>query len=466
MKRATRPPGPKGYFLIGNAVQMLRDPFYFPIRCAREYGDVVYLRFGPFAYYMLSNPSAIDQVLRVQHRNFPKDWGTRLLSSFLGQGLVTSDGELWRRQRQLAQPAFRHEQIQRYGQVMVEHTEQLIRGWRPGQTRDVHADLMQLTLGIVAQTLFSAQVSGKAAVVGRAMEAIMKYFAGFLAMFPRLLWLPTRTNRRYRQAVRDLDQVIYDTIADRRTGRSEGDDLLSRLLAARDEDNSSMTDRQLRDELVTLMVAGHETTAVALSYCLYLLAQHPQAAEQLGAELDEVLDGRLPTAADAPRLRYTEWVVREAMRLYPPVTGISRQAAEECVIDGWHVPKGALIAMLQLVVHRDPRWFEQPEEFRPERWDNDLARRLPRGAYFPFGDGPRVCIGSQFAMMEAVLILATIAQRFRLELAPDFSLELLPSVTLRPKRGIKMVVRERTQRVRAEIPTGSSPSYESALHES
>jgi cytochrome P450 len=443
MPRAPLPPGPKGRFLIGSALPLIRDPFNFPIRCARDYGDVVRIRLGPQVFYLLNHPEDIGCVLRGNYRQFRKDRGTRMLSSFLGQGLVTSDGELWRRQRRLTQPAFQLDQIQKYGSIMVEATERLLRDWQPGQTRDIHADMMRLTLDIVAQTLFSARMTGQADRVGRAMEVIMHHFASILILIPGWHWLPTPGNRRYYKAVRELDAVMYETIAQRRASGAGGTDLLARFLAAQDEDGSQMTDRQLRDELVTLFLAGHETTALALSFCFYLLAGHPDAEARLAAEVDEVLHGQPPTNADVPGLRYTEWVVKESMRLYPPVPSIGREALSDCEIHGYHVPKGTQLALLQWVVHRDPRWFADPEVFQPERWDNDLAKRLPRCAYFPFGDGPRICIGNHFAMMEAVLILATVIQRYRLALAPDHRLELLPSVTLRPKHGIKMVLHER-----------------------
>jgi cytochrome P450 len=439
------PPGPKGHFLIGNTLQILRAPFDFPVRCLGEYGPIVRLRLGTLVFYLVADPDAIEQVLRRDSRLFIKDKGTRLLSGFLGQGLVTSEGELWRRQRRLAQPAFQLDQIQKYGAVMVDYALRLLADWRPGQTRNIHADMNRLTMEIAAQTLLGASVAGQADRVGQAMTAIMEYFGGWASLLPWLGWLPTPTNRRYRRACRELDAVMYDTIARRRAeGETPGDDLLSRLLAARDDDGSRMTDAQLRDELVTLFLAGHETTALALSFCFYLLAQHPEAEARLLAELDEVLKGPTPTAQVVPRLRYTEWVVRESMRLYPPVPSIGREALQDCEVAGYHVPRGTQLALVQWVVHRDERWFDDPEAFRPERWDNDLARRLPRGAYFPFGDGPRICIGKEFAMLEAILVLATVAQRHRLALAPGFRLELLPSVTLRPRHGVAMVVGERS----------------------
>jgi cytochrome P450 len=443
MGKGKVPPGPRGHFLIGNALQLWREPFAFPVRCAHEYGDVVRLRVGRMVVYLLNHPEAIEYVLRGNHRNFIKDRGTRMLSSVLGQGLLTSEGEVWRRQRRLAQPAFQHDQVLRYGEVMVAHTRRAREEWRAGQARDVHADLTRLTLEIVAQTIFGASVAGQADRVARSMDAIMTYFAGPIAFFPWLAWLPTPGNLRFRRAVKELDAILRDTIARRRAGGAHGDDLLARLLSAHDEEGG-MTDQELRDELMTLLLAGHETTALAVSFCLYLLGQHPEAEARLAAELEEVLQGRPATSADVGRLRYTEWVLRESLRLYPPAPSIGREALSDCEVGGYFVPKGAQLALVQWVVHRDGRWFDEPETFKPERWDNDLARRLPRCAYFPFGDGPRVCIGNHFAMMEGVLILATICQRYRMTPAPGFTLQLLPSITLRPKGGVRMVPAERT----------------------
>jgi cytochrome P450 len=443
MGKSKVPPGPSGLYILANIWRIARNPLDYVPAWARQYGDVVRLPLGTMTAYMLSHPDAIEQVLRHDHRNFIKDKGTRLLSMFLGQGLLTNDGEPWRRQRRLAQPAFQADQIHKYAEVMVSFTDRMLRDWRPGQTRDVHVDMMRLTLEIAGQTLFGASVGGKAEVVGHALEAIMRYFAGVVSWFPWMSKLPTPGRFRFRRALRELNEVIYDTIAQRRAAAGEENDFLSRLLAARDEDGSRMTDEQLRDEVVTLFLAGHETTALALSYTFYLLAQHPEVEARLAQELGEVLRGRLPTADDVPRLRYAEWVVRESMRLYPPAPGIGREALEDCEIGGYRIRKGSQISLVQWVVHRDPRWFDDPETFRPERWDNDLARRIPRCAYFPFGDGPRICIGNQFAMTEAILILCTVAQRFRLKLAPQFQLELLPSITLRPKRGVLMTLEAR-----------------------
>jgi cytochrome P450 len=439
------PPLVKGYPFVGSFFNVFGDPFAFMARIVAEYGDVMRVQVGPVEFCIFCHPADIEYVFRTNHRNFIKDKGTRtLLADVLGQGLVTSEGELWRRQRRLAQPAFQLDQIQKYSTVMVDYALRMLAGWRPGETRDVHADLMRLTLEIVAQTLFSASVGDQAGRVGAALEALMKYWAGPGAVVRWWKHMPTPGAVRFRRAVRDLDAIILDTVARRRAGGDVPEDLLSRFLGARDEDGSCMSDRQLRDEMITLLLAGHETTAVALTFCFYLLSQHPEAEARLAAELVEVLAGRLPTVDHLPRLRYTDWVVKEAMRLYPPVPNVGREAVADCEIGGYFVPKGAQIALVQWITQRDPRWYgEDAERFRPERWDNDLARRLPRCAYFPFADGPRVCIGNHFAMMEAVLILATVASRFRLQYAPGQTLKLLPSVTLRPRGGVRMTVHDR-----------------------
>jgi cytochrome P450 len=461
MDKTRMPPLVKGYPLVGSFFDVMRDPFNFLTRVVREYGDVARVRIGPLQFYVLAHPADVEYVFRGNHRNFIKDVGTRkLLSAVLGQGLVTSDGELWRRQRRLAQPAFQQEAIQKYSTVMVEYAGRMLERWQPGQTRDVHADMMGLTLEIVAQTLFSASVGDKAVRVGKALDALMKYWAGPGGIISWWKYLPTPGAFRFRRAVRELDAVILETVAQRRAGGTEHEDLLARFLNARDEDGSRMSDKQLRDEMVTLLLAGHETTAAALSFCFYLLALHPEVDARLAAELDEVLGGKLPTVEDLPRLRYTESVVKEAMRIYPPVPSVGREALADCEIGGYHVPKGAQIALIQWVTQRDPRWFgEDAEKFRPERWDNDLARRIPRCAYFPFADGPRGCIGNHFAMMEAVLILATAASRYRLTLVPGYRLRLLPSVTLRPRGGIQMDVHARLRQ-----PAAASGARE-ARHE-
>jgi cytochrome P450 len=443
--QAKVPPGPRGPWLLGNTLRYMRDPLGFLTQVARDHGDIVRLHLGNTTTYVLTHPEPIEYVLRSHHENFIKDKLTRLLTPILGHGLLTNEGDSWRRQRRLAQPGFALQQVRRYGAVMADDTERMLQTWHDGQERDIHADLMELTLGIVARTLFGADVAGEAHAVGDSLDVVMAYFMSPARWFRIRERLPLPSTLRHRRAVHRIDQIIYGIIRRRRQGGPDPGDLLSRLLAAQDEDEGGggMTDRQLRDGVVTLFLAGHETTALALVYACYLLTQHPEAEARLAAELEEVLGGRVPTADDVPHLTYTEWVVREAMRLYPPVWAIGREALADCEIGGYHAPKGTQVHLVQWVVHRDPRWYDEPEAFRPQRWDNDLARRLPRCAYFPFGDGPRICIGQHFALMEAVLILATVARRYRLTLAPGQVLQLQPSITLRPRHGLKMVAHRR-----------------------
>jgi cytochrome P450 len=439
-----RPPGPRGLPLIGNAVEYLRDPLSFLVRIAREYGDIVQIRLPGLPALMLSHPADIEQVLRGDHRNFIKDKVTRSMSGLLGQGLLTSEGDFWRRQRQLVQPAFQSQQLQRYADVMVDHAVRMTAEWREGQPLCMFREMSRLTARIVAQTLFNAQVDDVAADVTAAVEDVMAHFANPAMSFSRLgAWLPTPSRRRFDRARRRLDEIIHDIIRQRRSGDHDPGDLLGRLLAAVDEAGGRMTDAQLRDELITLFLAGHETTSLALSFTFYLLALHPAAAERLEAELDAVVGDRPPTASDVPRLSFADCVVRESMRLYPPAWSIAREAVADCRIGEYDIPRGTQLWPVQWVVHHDARWFDDPYAFRPERWEDDRARNLPRCAYFPFGDGPRSCIGQSFAMLEAVLILAVIARRWRPELRPGFELQLAPSITLRPRAGIPMIVRAR-----------------------
>jgi cytochrome P450 len=435
------PPGPKGNFLLGNVGEFVRDPLGFATRCAREFGNVVRVRL-PHVHYLLNHPGHIEYVLRTHHRDFSKDRWTHLLSSLVGQGLLVSEGDFWRRQRQMANPAFQRERIETYSPLMIDCTLRMLQGWQDGQTRDVHRDLMRLTLAIVAGALFETETDRYAHELEQATDAITAYFAS-IASLPGFTWLPAPSRFRFRRAVRRLDRIVYEILHQHQAGKGGRDNLLTRLLAARDEHGGRMTDRQLRDEVLTLLLAGHETTALTLSFALYLLARHPAAEAKVVAELGEVLAGRVPVAADVQRLTYTGWVVNEALRLYPPAYNIGREALADCEIGGYPVPRGTQLWIVQWVVHRDPRWYDEPEDFRPERWDNDLPRRLPRCAYFPFGDGPRLCIGQHFALVEATLVLATILQRYHLELPPGQRLVLLPSITLRPAGGIRMTVRQR-----------------------
>ncbi len=433
-----RPPGPKGHFLTGHLAELRRDSLGLYARCARDYGDFVSLRFGLKTVYLVNHPDLVEQVL--QSRNFVKHYALKMNRLLLGDGLLTSDGDFWLRQRRLVQPAFLRERVASYASSMVERTERLADVWQDGATRDVYADMRQLALEIAAETLFGADASGQGPLVHQALTAVMDSFNSRLFSVLRLPEsVPTPANLRARRAVKRLDAILYGIIGQRRADGKTAD-LLSMLLHARDEGGAGMTDKQLRDEAMTLFLAGHDTTALTLSWGWYLLAQHPEVMGQLQAELRAVLGGRAPAASDLPHLRYTEMVVQEAMRLYPPAYVIGRQAVAACEIGGYVLPAGGTVLMPQWVIHRDPRFWEEPEKFFPGRWADGLMKRLPKGAYFPFGGGPRICIGNTFAMMEATLVLATLARRFAMRLVPGPPVRPKPRLTLAPERPIEVVL--------------------------
>jgi len=438
-------PGPKGGFYFGSGVDFRRDQLAFYESCARKYGDVVQTRMGPYRILLIYHPDAIEELFVTRSRDFVKSPGVRLLRPLLGDGLFLSEGETWLRQRRLIQPAFHRQRVAGYGDVMTTFAERHVADWKDGDVIEVHGEMMALTQAVVGKTLFDADVSGDAHEAGQAAKVLAEDFGARLRSF-RLIpyWLPTPRNLRSRRAIRRLDGLIHRIIAGRRASAEDRGDLLSMLLHAQDaDDGSRMTGQQVRDEVMTMFLAGHETTAVALSWTWYLLAQHPDADARLADELREVLGGRAPSVADLPRLKYAGMVVTEAMRLYPPAYGIGRQAARATEIAGHAIAPGDIFIAPTWVVHRDRRWFEEPEAFRPERWAGDLAQRLPRFAYFPFGGGPRQCIGNSFAQMEAVLLLAAIAQRFRLSLVSGQRITPTPYITLRPEPGIRMLVSHR-----------------------
>ncbi|WP_254542966.1 cytochrome P450 [Halomarina pelagica] len=443
-----RPPGPDGLPILGNTVAYARDPFGFTTRAAEEHGDVVYIETAGRPFYQLTHPDDIEYVLVHNNGNYVKGaLFQRLLGPVTGRGLLNSEGETWRRQRHLVQPAFHPDRIARYAGTMTDYAERMLDSWGDGERRDVHEDMMGLTLEIVADALFGVDIRDEAPSVGRALDVVMEHSEDVYDLYvPDRV--PTPSRWRYRRAVETLDEVVYDIIDERRS--AGGDDVISMLAAAIDERGRGMSDEQLRDEVMTLLLAGHETTALALSFTWYLLAQYPSVEGRLVDELDRVLaDGggigraRVPTLADLDDLGYAERVIRESMRLYPPVHGIVREPVEDDEIGGYRVPAGVTVSMPQWAVHRDPRWYDDPMAFRPERWTPDFEASLPSYAYFPFGGGPRRCVGDRFALLEARLVLATVARRYHLELPPSTDLDLLASITTRPKDGVEMVVHER-----------------------
>jgi cytochrome P450 len=465
----TEPRGPTGRFLTGSLAEFRADRLSFFTRCAREYGDVVSFRLLGRPVLLLNRPDLVEQVLVTHAKHFVKHFGLRLYKPILGNGLVTSEGDFWRRQRKLSAPAFQASRLPAYADAMIEGTARMLDEWAPGPeadtveppARDVNADMMRLTLRIACKTLFGADVCPDPDVVGRAMEEGLEGIAArFRLTVPLPSWMPTPSNVRLRRSMRTLHAVVADIIAGRRAAApgpaggeaAGGNDLLSTLLSARDEHGAPMTPAQLLDEVLTLLLAGHETTALALSYALYLLAHHPESQETLAAELDRVLGGRLPAYGDLPRLAYTRNVVTEAMRLYPPADFLGREAAGDCIVGGIPVRRGTNLFVSQWVLHRDPRYFPDPLAFEPARWTPDFEAALPRFAYFPFGGGPRFCIGQTFATAEAALVLATVCQRFRFAPDPTFRLELHPGITLRPRAGVRLIVRPRP----APTPVGDA----------
>jgi cytochrome P450 len=447
------PPGPKARFPGELLLAFRRDPLGLFARTAHRYGDVALLRLGRTRLYLLNHPDFVKDVLVQEHRRFHKGRGLELAKYLLGEGLLTSEGEVHRRQRRLAQPAFHPQRIAGYAAAMVRQAERISERWvELGRTADsppeldIHREMMRLTLAIVADTLFGADVESEAQEIGQAIATSMELFRSYMSLpfAPLLERLPLPSTRRFLKARARLDATIYRLIAQRRAAVEDRGDLLSMLLLAQDEEGSGgMTDQQLRDEAMTLFLAGHETTANALTWSWYLLSQHPEVEARLHVELNTVLGQRRAEAADVPRLPYTSAVLAESMRLYPPAWVIGRRAIMEHEVAGYRVPRGSIVLVSQWVMHRDPRFFPDPERFDPDRWTEAARAARPRFAYFPFGAGPRTCIGEQFAWMEGVLVLATLARRWRPRLVPAQRIALQPSITLRPASGVRMVLEPR-----------------------
>jgi cytochrome P450 len=441
------PPGPKPRFPGWNLIAIRRDPLEFFSRIAREFGDIAFFQLGPEKVFLLNHPDSIKDVLVTHSRNFHKGRGLQLAKRLIGEGLLTSEGDFHLRQRRLMQPAFHHQRIAAYGSVMVDYARRTRERWMDGASLDVHKEMMRLTLAVVGKTLFDADVESEADEIGEALATVLKLFETITLPFADLLEkLPLPGRGRFQKAKDRLDATIYRMIRERRAnGIRDRGDLLSMLLLAQDTegDGSGMTDTQLRDEAMTIFLAGHETTANALTWTWYLLSQHPDVEARLDAELDTVLGGRIPTVDDWPKLRYTEMLLAESMRLYPPAYILGRRVLGDYPLGRYTIPAGSLVLMSQYVMHRDPRYFPDPERFDPERWTREAQAARPKFSYFPFGGGPRLCIGESFAWMEGVLLLATLAQQWRLRLVPGHPVKLRPLITLRPKHGMRMTLHRR-----------------------
>jgi cytochrome P450 len=444
-------PGPHGLPLVGNLFDFWRDVLGLLTDSRRRFGDVVRFRLGTMVIHLVSHPEHVRQVLVTrQHKYNKQTRSSARIRGICGDSLLTGNGEFWRRQRRLMQPVFQGRHLAAYHEAMIQATADLLARWRrlapTNRPVDVASEMRRLTYTIVGRTLFGADVTGDVAEVEEAATVVMAHTyrrLEHLVVFP--LWLPTVGNLRFRRALAMLDRIVFRILDERRKQGSERSDVLSLLLRQRDEETAAgMSSQQIRNEVITLLLAGHETTANALTWAWYLLAGHPDAAARVRAEANGVLGGRVPAAGDLPRLCYTLMVIQEAMRLYPPIWIMERRVLSEDVIGGYRIPAGTTVALSPYVTHRHPDFWTEPETFDPERFRPEAAARRPAQAYFPFGAGQRLCIGNQFAMTEAQIILAMLAQEFRPELVPGFRVLPQPGITLRSKHGLPMTLRPLT----------------------
>ena len=438
------PAGPRGLPLLGNLPAFARDPLAFFCHLRDEHGDWVPWRLGPKRCLLISRPEDVNDLLAGAEVTFDQADLGFALHAVLGEGVVTSTGEDWRRKRALVQPSVRPRQVRSYAATMVECADAVATAWQHGQRVDVQREMTRLTQRVAVRTLFGVETAGREEVIARAMavaqQEIGAELRGVTAFFPGAI--PTPGRRRLRAAVAELDAEIHRIIDEHHAARAAGeerDDLLSRLLAARDEKGAPLSDKELRDEAVTLYIGGHETTSTTLAWTWHLLSGSPEARARLDAELTEVLDGRLPTFDDYARLPFTQQLVKESLRLYPPIWLISGVAREGATLGNRGVPAGTTVWASQWSVHRDPRLFPDPDAFHPERWDPDSPTPVPDHAWFPFGGGQRTCLGARFALVEAALLLAVLAQRWRVDTDP---VEVKPftGLTLQPATPIAATV--------------------------
>lgn len=431
------PPGPRGLPLIGSFRDLQRDILGFIARSVRDYGDVVGFHVFGKPFCIVGHPELIEQVLVRDSAKFVKSMDYRKLAGVVGQGLLTSEGETWRRQRRLAQPIFHNDRVKEYVPIFSRRAQQMATDWRTRGEIDVHAEMMRLTLEIVCEALFRSEIEADVPTIDRALDSITRAFMGF----PFPWWAPLPQHLRAKRELRRLDAIIYRMIGERKSelagGGPAGSDLLSLLLTARDESGELMSDRQLRDELTTVFLAGHETTAIVLTFAIDQIGRHPDVESQLRAEWGALPGDRELTAGDLPQLEYTRSVLQETMRLYPPAWFIGREATEAYEIGGYQVSRGTTFFLCPFQLQRDARFFPDPLRFDPGRWLDGAAHKPPRYAYFPFGAGPRSCIGAGFAMLEMTAVLPTLLRGSRIELTDRSPIGLLPAVTLRPQREIR-----------------------------
>ena len=475
----TFPPGPKPKMPGKLLQQFIRDPINTLSKIVREYGDISYFRLGREYVYLINNPDYIERVLIYDHRNFKKGKRLQTAKAVLGEGLVTSEGDFHNRQRRLIQPIFHPKQIMMYGSIMANYAARMRDGWKDGSTVDISQEMMHLTLSIICKSVLNYDVESEAQQVGKALTTVRNYSKRLQSPIGQVLdkvpILPAP--KRAHEAKKGLDSLVYGLISERRRqqGESKSDrrynDLLTKLLEAQDSNPTQvrpsnatstststsqptfgkMSDKQVRDEVMTIFIAGHETTANALTWTFYLLSQYPDVEKKLLDEIDSVLvsnngnngKSRIPSTEDIPKLQFAEKVLRESMRIYPPVWSMGRYVENDYPVGEYTIPAGSSILMSQYVMHHDSKYYDNPEQFNPDRWTEEFKTHLPRFSYFPFGGGIRGCIGEPFAWMEGVLIIATIAQKWTMRLVPDQRIKLDPAITLRPKYGMKMKLIQR-----------------------
>lgn len=441
-------PKAHGHWLLGNIPAVKRDFFGWLCENQKTLGDIYHVKLGPRRFIIVSNPEYVQHVLQGNHRNYHKSGGYETLKLLLGQGLLTSEGDHWRRQRRLAQPAFHRQQLQNLCEVMTDESRQVADAWSKvcdaGGTVDVVHDMLSATMNIVARAMFGADVSGDIETVSSNLELLGEFGVRRIrSVIKPPIWLPTRLQRQFKRAAASINSILFRIIADRRS-RDESDwppDLLSMLMRAVDEETGErMNDAQLRDEIVTIFTAGHETTALSMAWTWYLLGKHPEVAEKVWAEVDSVLGDRDPGFEDAMNLPYTRMVIDEALRMYPPGWLMGRGPVEPDQIGPYEIKPGTDVLIFAYGVHRSPDLWDRPNDFLPQRWQTDRVKNLPDYAYFPFGGGPRFCIGNNFALTEMTILLAHLAGRFRLSPVSNVEPEISALVTLRPKGELRMRV--------------------------
>jgi cytochrome P450 len=446
LNRSKLPPGPRSKIPLGHLFSFRRDSIGFLKRIANDYGDIVHFKIGPIRIVLLNHPELIKEVLTTQHQNFSKGRPLQMAKELLGEGLLTSEGEFHKRQSRLIQPAFHRNMIESFVPAMMKCVTRLMNSWEDGMEVEIKDEMTRTSIEIAGMTLFNSDIEHETPEISKALDTATSLFGRIPLPFSEwLLKIPLPDTLRFFRAKKRLDGTINRMINERRRNKIDNGDLISLLLRSQNEkaDGGGMSDQQIRDEAITLFLTAFDTTSTALTWTWYLLSQNPEAEAELHEELDRVLNGRLPTAEDIAQLKYTRMVIGESMRIYPPSYVIPRQALEDFPIDKYIVPRGSIVLVSPYLIHHDPRFYPEPEKFNPRAWEKHSHGQNSKYEYFPFSRGPRSCIGEPFAWMQGILVLASIAQSWRIKLVPDHPVELLPLINLRPKYGIKMTLHRR-----------------------